>query len=193
MKVVFLDRDGVINEFPGDGLYVTKVKDFHFIDGSIEAIKKLNDAGYLIFVISNQAGVGKGIYSKTKLEKITQKMFKGVESYGAKIRGAFYCTHRSDAGCECRKPAIGSIIKSLKLVKKELDHVDEAYFVGDTKSDMLTGYKAGCKTILVLSGRAKKKQIKNWGVKPDFVSRDLMDAVTKIIIGKPPKKTIVKK
>ena len=74
MKVVFLDRDGVINEFPGNGLYVTKVKDFHFIPGSMEALKVLTDAGYDIFVISNQAGVGKGVYSRRKLDLITARL-----------------------------------------------------------------------------------------------------------------------
>ena len=73
MKVVFLDRDGVINEFPGNGSYVTKVKDFHFIPGAVEAIHELTQSGHKIFVISNQAGVGKGVYSFDKLKRIDAK------------------------------------------------------------------------------------------------------------------------
>ena len=63
MKVVFLDRDGVINEFPGNGNYVTKLKDFHFLPGTLEALRTLTEENYTIFVISNQAGVGKGVYT----------------------------------------------------------------------------------------------------------------------------------
>ena len=63
MNVVFLDRDGVINQFPGNGNYVTKVKEFHFIPGSLDAIRELTEMGYTIFIISNQAGVGKGLFT----------------------------------------------------------------------------------------------------------------------------------
>ena len=68
MKLVFLDRDGVINEFPGNGRYVTRCQDFHFIPGALEAIRNLTKSGYTIFVVSNQAGVGKGLFTKKKLD-----------------------------------------------------------------------------------------------------------------------------
>ena len=99
-KVIFLDRDGVINEFPGHGNYVTKVKDFHFVPGSLEAIRKLTEEGYAMFVISNQAGVGKGVYSQNKLDRITRYMLKKVNKKDGKIQKVFYCTHRSDRGCD---------------------------------------------------------------------------------------------
>ena len=127
MKVVFLDRDGVINEFPGNGSYVTKVKDFHFIPGSLEAIRALTQSGHKIFVISNQAGVGKGVYSLDKLKRIDAKMIKGVEKAGGKIRKSFYCTHRSDAGCDCRKPGIGLLKKALKSLNKTIVHAQKAF------------------------------------------------------------------
>src|ERR1044071_5930844 len=111
MKVVFLDRDGVINEFPGNGNYVTKIKDFHFIPGSLEAIRSLTDSGFKIFIISNQAGVGKGVYSFDKLQRINAHMMKFVQKSGGQIRKSFYCTRRSDAGCDCRKPGIGLLKK----------------------------------------------------------------------------------
>src|SRR5436853_2749383 len=103
MKIVFLDRDGVINEFPGNGNYVTKLKDFHFIPGSLDALHILAQHRFSVFVVSNQAGVSKGIYSREKLNQITRKMLLGVRKKGGRIRKVFYCTHRSDAGCECRK------------------------------------------------------------------------------------------
>ncbi|MEI8012090.1 MAG: HAD-IIIA family hydrolase, partial [Candidatus Omnitrophota bacterium] len=153
MKVVFLDRDGVINEFPGNGLYVTKVKDFHFIPRVREAIAKLTAAGFDIFVISNQAGVGKGVYSLRKLELITAHMLKGIADAGGRIRDVFYCTCKSTDGCNCRKPRIGNMIKAFGSIDRTIDDGPHAYFVGDTEGDVKAGKNAGCKTVFVLSGR----------------------------------------
>ncbi len=179
--LLFLDRDGVINEFPGNGNYVTKVKEFHFIPGSLEALKKLTDTGWTIFVVSNQAGVGKGIYSQHKLDLITSHMMRHVKKHGAKIKKAFYCIHRTEHGCACRKPNIGSVMKALKLLNKKMHHVQDAFFVGDTKVDIQAGHNAGCKTIFVLSGRDTRRDVRKWGTrKPDYVAKNLLEA-TKII------------
>lgn len=177
MKVVFLDRDGVINEFPGHGSYVTRVKDFHFIDGALDAIRELTQSGYKIFVISNQAGVGKGVYSYDKLRRIDGKMMKGVVKAGGKIRKSFYCTHRSNAGCDCRKPGIGLLRRALKSLNKTISHAEKAFFVGDTEGDIKTGHNAGCKTIFVLSGRENRRTMRKWTVKPDYIVKDLKAAV----------------
>ena len=139
MKVVFLDRDGVINEFPGNGNYVTKLKDFHFIPGALEAIRRLTEQNYKIFVVSNQAGVGKGVFSKQKLEQINRKMLDQVKKHGGQIKNVFYCIHRSDAGCDCRKPEIGHIRKALSSLKMTIRSAKKTFFVGDTESDIRTG------------------------------------------------------
>ncbi|HOY10535.1 MAG TPA: HAD family hydrolase, partial [Candidatus Omnitrophota bacterium] len=182
LKIVFLDRDGVINVFPGHGKYVTKVKDFHFLPRALDAMKLLSDAGYTIFVVSNQAGVGRGVFSQDKLNRITRKMMAGVEKAGARIKKVYYCTHRPDAGCSCRKPDIGSVRRALKSVEKTLDSARKTYFVGDTKQDIETGYNAGCKTVFVLSGRENRRYMNGWIVKPDYIVKDLYDAA-KIICG----------
>lgn len=176
MKLVFLDRDGVINKFPGNGNYVTKIKDFHFLPGVFEALKILTDEGYKIFVVSNQAGVGKGIYSREKLQQITYKMLAEIKRHGGKIQKVFYCTHRSDHGCDCRKPAIGSVRRALALMDKRIHHAKKAFFVGDTESDILAGHNAGCKTIFVLSGREDRRHMRSWEAKPDYVAKDLLEA-----------------
>ncbi len=181
MKVIFLDRDGVVNEFPGNGKYVTKLKNFRFIPGSLDSIRNLTEKGYAIFIISNQAGVAKGVYSMDKLKLINRKMLNGIKESGGKIRKALYCTHRSDEGCSCRKPEIGNVIRALNLVKQKMYSSNNRFFVGDAKSDILTGYRAGCKTILVLTGRAKRRDVGEWGVRPDYIVRNLQEAV-KIII-----------
>ena len=176
MKVVFLDRDGVINEFPGNGKYVTKLKEFRFVPGSLDAIRILTQEGYSIFVVSNQAGVAKGLYTKEKLEHITRNMLRDVEAVGGKIKEVYYCTHFSHAGCECRKPEIGAVREALESSNKTLKTAEKAFFVGDTESDILTGHNAGCTTIFVLSGREDRRHMRAWKIKPDYVARDLLEA-----------------
>lgn len=181
MKVAFLDRDGVINKFPGNGLYVTKVKDFHLIPRALDALKRLTDAGYHIFVVSNQAGVGKGVYSKKKLDQITAHMMRHVQAHGARIDEVLYCTCKSSDACNCRKPRLGNIIKALELIDKTIDDARHAYFVGDTDIDVKAGKNAGCKTIFVLSGREDREYMKRWDIRPDFIAEDLYDAVNIIL------------
>lgn len=177
MKVVFLDRDGVINEFPGNGNYVTKVKDFHFIPGALDAICSLTKKGFEIFVVSNQAGVGKGIYTKAKLNHITKNMLREIHIRGGNIKKVFYCTHRSDHGCACRKPEIGSIVKALRIINKSLNQAKNAFFIGDTEVDVQTGHNAGCTTIFVLSGREDYRHLRGWRVKPEYIVKNLREAV----------------
>ncbi len=177
MKVVFLDRDGVINEFPGNGNYVTKIKEFHFIPGSLDAIRQLTELGYSIFIISNQAGVGKGLFSKDKLKRINAYMLKHVAQKGGKIKRSFYCTHRSNEGCDCRKPGIGSLKRAFSMLNTTIRSVKKAFFVGDTGVDVKAGRNAGCKTIFALSGREDRRYMRKWDVKPDFIVKDLLEAV----------------
>lgn len=180
-KVVFLDRDGVINEFPGNGNYVTKLKDFHFIPGALEALRRLTENGFTVFVVSNQAGVGRGVYSQAKLDHITRRMIETVERSGGRIKKVYYCTHTSQAGCDCRKPAIGSIRAALGSVKKTLSHASKAYFIGDTEVDIAAGKNAGCRTIFVLSGMNDRNALRAWRVQPDHVVKDLL-AATDIVL-----------
>jgi len=176
MKVVFLDRDGVINKFPGNGKYVTKLKEFHFVPGALDALRILTNEGYSIFVVSNQAGVAKGIYSKQKLDHITRNMLRDIRATGSRIKKVFYCTHFSHAGCECRKPEIGSIRKALESMNKTIRSAQKAFFVGDTESDIQAGHNAGCTTIFVLSGREDRRHMRGWEVKPDYIACDLLEA-----------------
>ncbi|MCC6758466.1 MAG: HAD family hydrolase [Candidatus Omnitrophica bacterium] len=187
MKIVFLDRDGVINEFPGNGNYVTKLKEFHFIPGALDALRRLKENGYTVFVVSNQAGVGKGIYSQHKLDLITAKMHADVQRHGGKIKKAYYCTHTAQQGCDCRKPGIGSIRAALKMMKKPISHAKQTFFVGDTEVDVTAGKTAGCKTIFVLSGMNSRDIIPTWKVRPDYTVKDLL-AATDIILNNNGKK-----
>lgn len=183
-KIIFIDRDGVINrdpEFTKEG-YVTRWEDFRFLPGALEALKCLTDKGFKIAVISNQAGIGKGIYTQEKLNEITERMLKEIEAAGAKIYSVRYCVHTSDANCGCRKPKTGLLKSAVKDLEVDFSG---SYFVGDKKTDIEAGRQAGCKTILVLSGVTKDKdEVKDWPVKPDFIVKDLSEAVKHIIKAK---------
>jgi histidinol-phosphate phosphatase family protein len=173
MRVIFLDRDGVINKYPGDKLYVTSLAKFRFLPKVKEAIALLTRFGFKIFIASNQAGVGKGIYSQKTLNAITTKMISEIEATGGKIKKVYYCTHRKDAGCSCRKPKPGMLKKAAKEYKFNLKSV---FFVGDTIRDCFTAKNAGCKSILVFSGKEKIKNMDSWEILPDMVFNDLFEA-----------------
>ncbi|MDD4900275.1 MAG: D-glycero-beta-D-manno-heptose 1,7-bisphosphate 7-phosphatase [Candidatus Omnitrophica bacterium] len=181
MKAVFLDRDGVINRYPGDKKYVTNVNAFKFLPGVKKAIAQLTKRGYGIFVISNQAGVGRKIYSRSTLAAITEKMLQGIRNAGGDLAGVYYCTHRKEENCSCRKPKTGLIHRVISEFPVDLK---EAYFVGDTIRDVLTAKAAGCKSILVFSGKEKLSNKKSWEAAPDFFCRDLSLAAKLILRGK---------
>jgi D-glycero-D-manno-heptose 1,7-bisphosphate phosphatase len=172
-KIVFLDRDGVINKYPGDRLYVTALKKFRFLPHVKRAIALLSQKGYKVFVASNQAGVGKGVYAQKTLDLITARMLTDIREAGGKIRKVYYCTHPKEAGCLCRKPKPGL----LKIAAKEFKFsLKGAYFIGDTMRDVFTAQAAGCKSILVLTGKKKLANQRNWEAQPDFIFDDLLAA-----------------
>lgn len=181
MKIVFLDRDGVINKYPGDGDYVTKLKDFHLLPKVMSAIKRLNEAKFKVFIISNQACVGRGIITQKKLDQITAKLLKIARLKSVKFDGIFYCTHKPNEGCDCRKPGIGNIKKALASINQKVSSIKNGYFVGDTEKDIMAGHRVGFKTILVETGRDRLKNFKTQSQKPHFVVANL-EAAADIIL-----------
>ena len=184
MKLIFLDRDGVINKYPGDGQYVTGLSKFRFLPDVKKAVALLAKKKFKIFIVSNQAGVSKGIYSKSTLNEITQYMLKKIQDYGGKIDGVYYCTHEDRHNCLCRKPKAGLLDKALKdnhIAKKWLKN---AFFIGDSVRDVMTAKAAGVKSILIFSGKEKPGNKDNWQVKPDYTAKDLFSAAKLIISGK---------
>ncbi|MFH1552514.1 MAG: HAD family hydrolase [Candidatus Omnitrophota bacterium] len=182
-KYVFIDRDGVINKDPGGWTeygYVTRWEDFYFLPGSLEALAKLAEAGYKSVIISNQQGVGKGYFTREALEDVTARMSREIKENKGSIAGAYYCMHKKEENCSCRKPKDGLFymaqaglgIKSFK----------GSFYIGDTERDIQAGRKAGLGTILVLSGKASREDVENWEHKPDHVCDSLLSAVG-IILG----------
>ncbi len=183
VKAVFLDRDGVINEYPGDFQYVTSWEEFKFLPKIEPPLKKLIEEGYLIFIISNQAGVSKGLYTQEVLNFITQNMKKELVKHGVNIYKVYYCTHHPDDNCYCRKPKTGLIdmaITDLTREGKKLD-IEKSYFIGDSILDIQTGKSAGLKTILVFSGREKPENKDTWVAVPDLTAKDLPEAIELIL------------
>lgn len=178
-----MDRDGVINKYPGDSDYVKSWREFKFLPRVKPALKKLSDAGFKIFIISNQAGVGKGIYSQKNLDLITEKMLEELCRHNIRIAGIYYCIHRLEDNCSCRKPRIGLVNKATaKIRNKGRIWRAQSYFIGDTIRDVETGKNAGLKTILVFSGKEKPENRNNWKAFPDFTALDLFAAVDKNIL-----------
>ena len=167
-KIVFLDRDGVINRRVKG--YVAGWEDFEFLPGVLGALKSLKAGGYTVIVVSNQAGVNKGILSKKALRVLTDHMVKSVRKGGGEISAVYYCPCRDEDGCSCRKPKPGLLLMAANDYNINLAG---AWLVGDEERDILAGQAAGCRTILVrMSGRMKGGKIK-----PDFFAEDLKGAV----------------
>jgi len=183
MKIVFLDRDGVINRYPGDSEYVKSWSEFHFLPKVKSALKKLSDNGFQIFVISNQAGVSKGIYTQSGLDLITKNMLDELKKQDINIAGVYYCMHLPEDNCSCRKPNTGLIDTAIEKIKANGFQMEpsDSYFIGDTIRDIQTGKAAGLKTILVFSGKEALKNKNAWEVLPDFTAEDLSKAVQIIL------------
>jgi len=145
-KVIFLDRDGVINKKPPKADYVKKWEEFEFLPGAVKAVKNLTDKGYDIFLITNQPGIARSLMAKQDLDLIHQKMQEELGKNNAKIKGIYCCTHGWDDGCDCRKPMPGLLFQASREHCLDLT---KTIFVGDDERDIQAGEAAGCKTILV--------------------------------------------
>ncbi len=171
-KFIFLDRDGVLVRFPGKGKYVTRDSQMKPIAHSAKAVAILTKAGYEMVVISNQGCVSRGMITRVKLAVFTKKMLRWIRKAGGKIRKVYYCVHQSSDDCQCKKP------KSLlleKAVKGRRVKPREAIFVGDSAEDIEAGSRFGCRTVLVLSGRNKLKDVHSLPVKPEYVKKNLLE------------------
>jgi len=179
MKVAFLDRDGVINKYPGDREYVKSWDEFEFLPEVFLSLKLLKSGGFKVFVISNQAGVSKGLYSQEALDLITDNMLDTLQKRGITLDGVYYCTHSPQADCPCRKPKTGLIDKAFEVLRKAGLEVEKekSFFIGDSIMDVQAGKNAGLKTILVFSGIEKPQNRDGWETLPDHTALDLRSAV----------------
>ena len=158
-KSIFLDRDGVINK-KLEGDYVKTLEEFEILPGVKEALKEFKNLGYLIIVVTNQQGIGKGLMTEEDLKKIHEYMVKELEY----IDDIFYCPHL-EGTCDCRKPRPGMLLKAQE--KWNIDF-SKSWMIGDDDRDVLCGKSVGCKTIKI--GEDKNKLA-------DFCCNSLIDCV----------------
>jgi D-glycero-D-manno-heptose 1,7-bisphosphate phosphatase len=151
MKLIILDRDGVINQ--DSDLYIKSVAEWRPIPGSAEAIARLNHAGYRVVVATNQSGISRGLFDAATLNLMHDKMHKLVAQAGGRIDAVFYCPHKNDDRCACRKPAPGMFEEIAKRFHMSLAGVPA---VGDSLRDLVAGAALGCQPIVVRTGKGEK-------------------------------------
>ncbi|EMT6576035.1 MULTISPECIES: D-glycero-beta-D-manno-heptose 1,7-bisphosphate 7-phosphatase [Providencia] len=156
IPAVFLDRDGTINIDHG---YVHKIDDFEFIEGSIEAMLELKKMGYALVIVTNQSGIGRGIYTEDQFMQLTEWMDWSLADRGIDLDGIYFCPHHTEAtveeyrqDCNCRKPKPGMLLDAQDFLKIDMA---SSIMVGDKLADMLAGKAANVgTTVLVKSGES---------------------------------------
>jgi D-glycero-D-manno-heptose 1,7-bisphosphate phosphatase len=176
MKLIILDRDGVIN-YDSDAFIKTPAE-WKPLPGSLEAIAKLNHSGYRVVVCSNQSGIGRGLLDMAALNAINDKMYKALAQMGGRIDALFYCPHPAEADCECRKPKPGMFQDIARRFNVDLTGVPS---VGDSLRDLQASAAAGCKPILVLTGKGRKTQSAGGLPEGTRIYEDLAAAVRALI------------
>ncbi len=175
VRVVFLDRDGVINENRPD--HVKSWSEFQFLPGALEALRLLHEAGWRAIVVTNQAIIHRNIVPSAAVDDINQRMREAVEIHGGHIDAVLYCPHRPEENCECRKPRPGLLRQAATQFNLPLD---QCYIIGDAYSDIQAGRAVGCRTIMVKTGRGLQQMMTAppLSLRPHQVVRDLADAAT---------------
>lgn len=182
MKLVILDRDGVINQDSAN--FIKNPNEWIAIPNSLEAIALLNQSGFRVALATNQSGVSRGLFDMATLNSIHDKMYRELASVGGRIDALFYCPHAADDHCDCRKPKTGMIEEIGKRFSVELNQVPA---VGDALRDLQAFAAAGCQPILVLTGKgeetlaAAQKSTDKALPENTWICDDLSEAVERII------------
>ncbi|HTT41153.1 MAG TPA: D-glycero-beta-D-manno-heptose 1,7-bisphosphate 7-phosphatase [Burkholderiales bacterium] len=151
MKLVILDRDGVINE--DSDQFIKTPEEWRPIPGSLQAIARLTQAGYRVVVASNQSGIGRGLFDMATLNAINDKMYTALAQVGGRIDALFYCPHPAEANCSCRKPKPGMFDDIARRFNTSLAGIPS---IGDSLRDMQASAAAGAQPVLVLTGKGAK-------------------------------------
>ncbi|MBI5331869.1 MAG: D-glycero-beta-D-manno-heptose 1,7-bisphosphate 7-phosphatase [Betaproteobacteria bacterium] len=180
MKLVILDRDGVIN-YDSDQ-FIKSPEEWKPIPGSLEAIAELNQAGYRVVVASNQSGVGRGLFDMATLNTIHAKMHKLAGQAGGRIDAVFFCPHAADSKCNCRKPKPGLFQEIGARLHVDLKGVPA---IGDAARDLQAAIAVGCRPMLVKTGKGQRTLAAGGLPEGLPVFDDLRAAARAIIAGRP--------
>ena len=178
MKLVILDRDGVINF--DSAQFIKSPAEWKPIPGSLEAIARLNQNGYTVVVATNQSGVGRGLFDMETLNSIHSKMHKALFAVGARVDAIFYCPHAADSACDCRKPKPGMFKRISETLNANLKGVPA---IGDSLRDLQACVAMGCQPMLVHTGKGEKTKAEGNLPEGTLEFADLAAAVTFILAG----------
>ncbi|MBJ6751092.1 D-glycero-beta-D-manno-heptose 1,7-bisphosphate 7-phosphatase [Geomonas anaerohicana] len=152
-RAVFLDRDGTINQ---EVQYLSRVEEFRLIPGVPYALQRLKDAGFLLIVVTNQSGIGRGLYDEAALAAIHDRMHEELGDFGITIDACYFCPHHPEHGvgdyrveCSCRKPSPGMLVQAARDFDIDLAR---SYMIGDKLADIEAGLNAGCRALMVRTG-----------------------------------------
>jgi D-glycero-D-manno-heptose 1,7-bisphosphate phosphatase len=178
LHTVFLDRDGVINRKPPEGEYVCRLEQFHLLPGVAEAIARLNGAGLLVLVVSNQRGIARGLYTAADVAAIHHHLLQQLALHGAHVDGFYFCPHDKNQ-CRCRKPGTGLF----EQAQAEFPQVEwtSSLLIGDSKSDIEAGRALGMRTIFLDTGENKAPGTEQAAELADEVFRTLPEAVSAVL------------
>lgn len=183
-KAVFLDRDGTINKDVG---YPNSFNLIEIFPYSFEAVRKINKAGLLAVIVTNQSGVGRGLIAEKNLQDIHQKLTRSFANHSAHFDAIYYCPHyhlssspQYRKNCQCRKPSPGMALQAAKELNIDIKN---SYMVGDKEEDILFGLNIEAKSILVLTGFGQESlpKLEKKGITPAYVAQNLLDAVNWIL------------
>ncbi len=175
---VFLDRDGTIAEEHG---YLNHASRFRLLPCSASAIRTLADAGFAVFVVTNQSGVGRGYFPESLVHEIHETMQRHLAAEGVRLGGIYYCPHTGEEGCECRKPQPGML---LRAAREHGLNLAKSYVVGDRYADIETAHRAGARGVLVRTGYGAGElqwHGANWRKAPEAVADDVLAAAEWIV------------
>ena len=182
---VFLDRDGTVNEQMG---YINHISRFQLLPDAARAIKLLNNNGIPVVIVSNQSGLARGYFPLALLDEVHEKMHRLLAQEGAHVDGLYYCPHHPEAkeekyrqACNCRKPKTGMLLQAAEEMDLDLSR---SFVVGDRWSDVKCADRAGCTSVLVLTGygRGDSDYIgPTQQIQPSYVAENLFDAAEWIL------------
>src|SRR5574340_1062805 len=176
MRLIILDRDGVINF--DSAQFIKSPEEWKPIPGSLEAIARLNQAGFRVVVATNQSGIGRGLFDMATLNAIHDKMHKMLGQLGGRIDALFYCPHAADSSCACRTPNPGMLLDVALRFNADLSGVPS---IGDSLRDLEASAAVGAQPILVLTGKGEKTLSAGNLPETTLIYRDLAEAVRNLL------------
>ncbi len=172
-RCAFLDRDGTVMADRG---YLSDPGGVELLPGTVEGLRLLRQSGFLLVIVSNQSGVGRGFFTREDLEAVNGRLRRLLEEEGIELDGIYCCVHREEDGCACRKPGTALAEEAARELGIDLER---SVVIGDKTSDLALGKRLGCPAILVGTGMAGKDGA--FEVEPDFRAADLQEAARLVL------------